>query len=68
MLRTVLGSQAEVAVRLWNCWVCGAVARQDDGPPVGWTQNLIPGAGPLCSDCQPGVAAKDLKPEKKEPK
>ena len=35
-------------------------------PPTGWTQNLIPGAGPLCHECQPSASAKDLKAPKEK--
>lgn len=52
-------------MKLWTCDVCNTVLRSDDGPPLGWMVNLIPGVNPICSTCQVRPAAKDLKPEKK---
>lgn len=51
-------------MKLWSCDSCKRVLRQDDGPPPGWIQNLIPGIGPLCSACAPVPSAKDLKKDK----
>jgi len=51
-------------MKLWSCDVCNIVVRSDDGVPVGWMVNLIPGVNPICAKCSPSLSKKDLKPEK----